>query len=79
LFGFVIFSCKANSVELWLTHCWPSVYAAVTSMNRFGLFEVYIILLIVYYFAIVIIIIFYDTIIIIVIVINVVIPLVTTV
>ena len=48
-------------------------------MNRFGLFEVYIILLIVYYFAIVIIIIFYDTIIIIVIVINVVIPLVTTV
>jgi len=33
------FSCEANSLELWLTHCWPSVFGAITSTNRFLLFE----------------------------------------
>jgi len=33
------FSCEANSLELWLTHCWPSIHAAITSTNRFHLLQ----------------------------------------
>jgi len=46
-------SCEANSLELWLTYCWPSLYAAITSTNRFVLTEIIHIICIIfdYYFA----------------------------
>jgi len=54
LYTVYVCSYEANSSQLWLTYCWPSLYAAITSKHRFVLLKLIHLILILfcsYYYA----------------------------